>query len=65
MLKAALCKKNAYLQGGAGCVFFRRAIPQRASQKLPMRENKIRAARQRRMIALRARRQYVVVPYAF
>lgn len=29
----------------------------------PMCENKIRAARQRCTIALRAKRQYVVVPY--
>ncbi len=33
--------------------------------KLPMCENKIYATRERRIIALRAKRQYVVVPYAF
>ena len=52
MLKAALCKKNAYLQGGAGRAL-RRAISQRALPKSPMCEIKF---------ALRSKRQCVIVP---
>jgi len=39
--------------------------PAACAAKPPMCENKIRAARQRCTIVLRAKRQYVVVPYAF
>nr|WP_314167239.1 hypothetical protein [uncultured Campylobacter sp.] len=61
--KAALCKKNAYLQGARDVLTACYIVAYAA--KLPMCENKIYATRERRMIALCAKRRCAVVPYAF